>query len=265
MDNLKFWNTKAENKAVNINIEKTSNIVATEFSEVGITDGLVAYYPLNGDAKDYSGNNNHGTVYGAIKASGVAGKKCYYFDGTNDYILINDGLLYGLSEFTLHFYYKRSRTSLNECLLCSRSGATGEGVSVFLLNDGNIRLDTGLGYHWSTGKTIASNEEVFIDYIWTPNIKKLYINGTLYGSTSSSPTTITNLSQTVTTIGASQVNGSSLGNFLGGNIQDVRIYNRALSDKEIEILYNLFNPNINKTLQINKENIIYTKGNIKEV
>ena len=36
-------------------------------------------------------------------------------------------------------------------------------------------------------------------------------------------------------------------------------------NKEIEILYNLFNPNINKTLQINKENIIYTKGNIKEV
>ncbi|MGC9149953.1 MAG: hypothetical protein ACP5FX_02505, partial [Candidatus Micrarchaeia archaeon] len=25
---------------------------------------LVAWWPLNGDAKDYSGNNNHGTIYG---------------------------------------------------------------------------------------------------------------------------------------------------------------------------------------------------------
>jgi len=27
---------------------------------------LVAWYPLNGDAKDYSGNNNHGTIYGGV-------------------------------------------------------------------------------------------------------------------------------------------------------------------------------------------------------
>ena len=59
--------------------------------------------------------------------------------------------------------------------------------------------------------------------------------------------------------------GTSTVYYTNGLIQDVRIYNRALSDKEIEILYNIFNPNINKTLQINKENIIYTKGSIKEV
>lgn len=246
-------------------INKNSSILSNEFSEVGITEGLVAYYPLNGDAKDYSGNNNHGTVYGATMATGINNKKCYSFDGTNDYILINDGLLYGLSEFTIHAYYKRSGTSINECILCSRSNAVGEGVSIFLLTNGNIRLDTGIYYHWVTDKNIASNEEIIIDFIWTPSIKKLYINGTLYSSTTTTPTSISNLSQTVTTIGASQVDGSGLGNYLGGKIQDVRIYNRALSDKEIGILYNTFNPNINKTLQINKENIIYTKGNIKEV
>jgi len=27
---------------------------------------LVAWWPLNGDAKDYSGNNNHGTIYGGV-------------------------------------------------------------------------------------------------------------------------------------------------------------------------------------------------------
>lgn len=39
-------------------------------SEVGITNGLVAYYPLNKDAKDYSGNGYHGTVTGAVLTGG---------------------------------------------------------------------------------------------------------------------------------------------------------------------------------------------------
>lgn len=31
-----------------------------------LNDGLVAYYPFNGNADDESGNGNHGTVYGAV-------------------------------------------------------------------------------------------------------------------------------------------------------------------------------------------------------
>lgn len=38
-----------------------------------ITNGLVGYYPLDGDANDASGNGIHGTVYGAIPVSDLAG------------------------------------------------------------------------------------------------------------------------------------------------------------------------------------------------
>jgi hypothetical protein len=34
-------------------------------AHAGLDDGLVAYYPFNGNANDESGNGNHGTVYGA--------------------------------------------------------------------------------------------------------------------------------------------------------------------------------------------------------
>ena len=30
-----------------------------------VTNGLAAYYPFDGNARDLSGNNNHATVYGA--------------------------------------------------------------------------------------------------------------------------------------------------------------------------------------------------------
>ena len=32
----------------------------------GVNDGLVAYYPFNGNADDLSGNGNHGTLYGTL-------------------------------------------------------------------------------------------------------------------------------------------------------------------------------------------------------
>ena len=47
------------------------------------TEGLVAYYPFNGNAKDESGNGNDGTVSGAVLASDRNGNdsKAYSFDG----------------------------------------------------------------------------------------------------------------------------------------------------------------------------------------
>ncbi|MCF8268263.1 MAG: carboxypeptidase regulatory-like domain-containing protein, partial [Ignavibacteriales bacterium] len=52
------------------------------------TQGLVAYYPFNGNANDESGNGNNGTVYGAAMTKDRFGNanKAYSFDGVNDYI-----------------------------------------------------------------------------------------------------------------------------------------------------------------------------------
>ncbi|MGK5093653.1 hypothetical protein WDW89_16785 [Deltaproteobacteria bacterium TL4] len=56
------------------------------------TNGLVAYYPFNGNANDESGNGNNGTVNGATLTTDRDGQtgKAYSFDGTDDYITITD-------------------------------------------------------------------------------------------------------------------------------------------------------------------------------
>lgn len=53
-----------------------------------ITDGLIFYYPLDGDATDMSGNGLDATVNGASAATDHNGmpNKAMYFDGVNDYI-----------------------------------------------------------------------------------------------------------------------------------------------------------------------------------
>lgn len=53
------------------------------------TGGLVGYWPLDGNAKDESGNGNHGTIIKASLATDRFGRgsTCYYFDGSvNNYI-----------------------------------------------------------------------------------------------------------------------------------------------------------------------------------
>ena len=60
-----------------------------------LQQGLVAWYPFDGNASDMSGNGNHGTVNGATLGTdrhGVAGK-AYSFDGVDDWILLGNTLL----------------------------------------------------------------------------------------------------------------------------------------------------------------------------
>ena len=55
-----------------------------------LNNGLVAYYPFNGNANDESGNGNNGNVNGAILTNDRNGNsnKAYAFDGVDDYISV---------------------------------------------------------------------------------------------------------------------------------------------------------------------------------
>lgn len=58
----------------------------------GLDDGLVAYYPFDGNANDESGHGNDGTEYGALTYStGVVGQ-AVSFDGIDDYVDFHSNL-----------------------------------------------------------------------------------------------------------------------------------------------------------------------------
>src|ERR1039457_3593245 len=58
------------------------------------TNGLVVYYPFNGNANDASGNGNSGTLDGATLTSDRFGhpNSAYYFNGVNGDILVPETL-----------------------------------------------------------------------------------------------------------------------------------------------------------------------------
>lgn len=57
-------------------------LLTTASAQSWLTNGLVAYYPFNGNANDESGKGDHGIVYGATLASDRFGvpNRAYFFD-----------------------------------------------------------------------------------------------------------------------------------------------------------------------------------------
>lgn len=67
-------------------------ITTVGFAQVNLTKGLVAYYPFNGNAKDESGNNNRTIFCNATLTSDKYGKSksAYSFNGKNQFVRISN-------------------------------------------------------------------------------------------------------------------------------------------------------------------------------
>ena len=206
-----------------------------------ISKGLVAYYPFNGNANDESGHGNHGTIIGNVEL--VADKdgnpnSAYRFSGEPlNYISIPDNDILHLNTFTLSAWvYSDAEDYGNDYLI-------NKGRDI---ENGSYRL-----YVRGVGATVeyGGTNDAFIDNIpstkvWhfiagtvEGNIAKFYLDGNLMDErTLSSPFEYNNSEPL--TLGMHYYSGvpSFWAYPLYGILDEVRIYNRALSDDEIKQL-----------------------------
>ncbi|OAD18767.1 LamG domain protein jellyroll fold domain protein [Candidatus Thiomargarita nelsonii] len=98
-----------------------------------LNDGLVAYYPFDGNAQDESGNGNNGTVHGAILTEDRFGnvESAYRFDGTNSFIEVMDtpALRLNNTDFTVSawVYETERNVSYQDAILTKRSSGSRNG------------------------------------------------------------------------------------------------------------------------------------------
>jgi hypothetical protein len=203
-----------------------------------VRDGLVLYldaanvksYSGSGTAwNDLSGQGNNGTLVNGVSYS-TDNKGAMVFDGVNDYVSL-PGIIFE-KPFTLNLMCSAAEIK-NQGFYSSRT-IIGKGISIFALFSGSntIRFDTG-DNQWTTGYIIPLSEIVNLTLVVDDNSKKIYVNGILQYSISFTGQ-VNDISQNVTTIGCSQVDGISFDNFLNGSIPMVQAYNRALTAAEIQ-------------------------------
>jgi uncharacterized protein (TIGR02145 family) len=211
------------------------------------TNGLVGWWPFNGNANDESGNGNHGTVNGAILAAdrfGNAGK-AYSFDGNGDYLNIAYSSTISPIIGTVSGWLKTYSSIPHQSLIFGQS----HGRPQLFVNNGKVYIGWGATQGFANCASITSvdiGQWVHVLGIFSTNSFSIYVNGVLESSNSTN--LIQNSCNAPLQIGGFLVstscgtNGSN-GQFFNGFLDDIAIYNRALSPTEVQQLYLGNSPN----------------------
>ncbi len=203
------------------------------------TNGLVGYWPLDGSANDASGNNNNGTwsgtqTNGSYYTGGKIGQ-AGNFNGTDDYVNVSsiDAFISGSQgSVSVWVYPQYTSTSTTGYIFSSWGPSSNRFYLTYYPSSGSVGASRG-NPQTSIGLGNTSlNNWYYLALTWNSSTMYGYSNGNLISSSS-----YTNSSSQGgnSTIGAYQISPAQL---FPGEIDDVRIYNRALSAAEIQAIYN---------------------------
>lgn len=210
--------------------------------------GLVAFYPFKGNANDIAGNDLHGTVNGATLSTDRFGKanQAYSFDGTNDYIdMGNPTGLQISNKITVAGWvniddFKAGNNSMSIFTKIyfdpNAGGNPKKGYWIYQNFTGNqtpmfsaVAFNSGgLGLSSYVGKTVTTDKWIFIALTIDNTSWKFYMDGEATHSG-----TIANNVMDDGSLGDLNIGRYGGGFFFDGLIDDLTIYNRALSDSEV--------------------------------
>jgi hypothetical protein len=216
--------------------------------------GLIALYEFSGNADDGSGNGNNGTLHGGVTLCNDRfgnANSAYLFDGVDgSYISTITGGPLGNSPRSVCFWVKS--TSLNMQYLVSYGDIIqiGRSFGTGLNNPcAGIGFDNGFGVAMRGNETLLDGQWhqlviVFDAVLYGPTVSdgQFYIDG--FESNVINCSAVFGQSPINTLEGKPFVIGSDLdyGRVLEGCIDDIRIYNRALSPEEIFAIFNAPDP-----------------------
>ncbi len=208
------------------------------------TDGLIAYYPFNGNADDESGNGNDGTVYGPTLTIDRFGHSntAYSFDGTDDYIDIGNKVKPNF-PITVSSWIKVNNYSHIGSIFRNdlvNSSAYRYGL-MLAYNNGVLTIAVYEGFSAPDNRRNTFSE----DDVVTPGVWHNFT--AVFHSHTDMESFLDGIQLAITSEGSGSsmkysTNNGGIGNrsggyYFNGLLDDIRVYNRALSEDEILLLY----------------------------
>jgi hypothetical protein len=205
-------------------------------------NGMVAYYPLNNDGIDHSNSNNSlsflnflqpvSSRFGSIKSA-------YLFNGANSTMYKNlpNGFSRGKNTYSIAFWFKPTVTTSGTIVGYGTGGGQNFASTYFKLNNfGGCSI-----YHWNYDWDIPfpfnPNFWYFVCITFDGNTERVYLKE--FGTTRnwaiwSVTAPLINVNPLFISLGSRVANATgSASEFFNGSIDDVRIFNRQLSQSEI--------------------------------
>jgi hypothetical protein len=243
------WNAPIQvgNYYLKCSVEDTYGVTATDSLEVSVRDTskhqtgeLVAYYPFNGDANDASGFDNHGTVSGAVRIPDRFNNpnSAYQFDGINDNIEVqNSPSLNFQDACTVNFWMTVGEFFEVEAHPLSHGNwedrwkvsITNERIRWTIRRTDDVVKDL-------DSETVLELDSLYnITVLYSGSDIEIYINGNLDALSTFSGS----IKQTTINFMIAQVLPSNSQYNFKGILDDIRIYDYALSHSEIRSLYDI--------------------------
>jgi hypothetical protein len=208
------------------------------------TNGLVGYWPFNGNANDESGNGNNGTVNGATLTSDRFGisDRAYSFDGVSNVINITgSNTLNSLTAISISSWiFKQSNSVLPEGIFGPATYLPNSPGYFFRIVENRINLAVSQPYTSPLSNQIINiGQWVHVIGIYDGNSIKFFLNGVLDGETIVGPYLLDAwTSSNPLTIGQEIDYASQNLHAWNGSLDEIGIWNRALTADEVLALYN---------------------------
>lgn len=216
------------------------------------TNGLLGWWPFSNSAADMGGNSHNGTVNGALLTTDRFGNAnaAYSFDGVDDFIQ-TEQITDDLTEFTISLWFQSAKlpeaTEFKGLIGKGKPGETGEDNSTFYVGFNNTSLQLGFENSSGDNKEILLADPCALLYSWknivitfnkTDKYLRTFVNGIRTDSVFATFTPVHNSLPLI--FGNSIVNpvdNSMTKQCFKGQIDDIGVWKRALSLKEVQNLY----------------------------
>jgi len=202
---------------------------------VSLRDGLIGYWPYDGDTLDYSGLGNHGSIVGnPTFVAGKLGLAALQFDG-NDYVRM-DGVSDDITnnDITMSAWVKTTDTTESDWFSVNTAG--GGNVILFCINNRVAVMWDGPDNRFEGyGTTVVTDGQWHIlTYVRSGSIGYIYVDGIQENT----HTANFSFSATDRWSIAQEWDGDTPSDFLTGTVDEVALWDRALTVQEVAYLYN---------------------------